>query len=198
MEEQNKKQNEETRVPVPRAKAKVRKKTELQKFAEEFISDNVSNVPSYVRREIVIPAIIEAIRKVLITAFDMTFSNAARPKSRDKTRPDYGKEAYRAYYDDRDDYRRQSSNQNKNRYGFDSMGFETKQEAEDVLNDMRDLLFQYRFVRVADMYQLCDRMPKSTDYNYGWKTLPDNVAVKIDSEGIWYIDLPRPIVDPRL
>lgn len=69
--------------------------------------------------------------------------------------------------------------------------FDTRPDAEKVLDAMRDILDQYPSVSVADFYDLVgyNYGNNYTCNNYGWTDL-SNVTVTW-SRGAWYIALPR-------
>lgn len=72
--------------------------------------------------------------------------------------------------------------------------FNTRPDAEKVLDAMRDILDQYPSVSVADFYDLVgyNYGNNYTCNDYGWTDL-SNVTVTW-SRGAWYIALPRAIV----
>ena len=74
--------------------------------------------------------------------------------------------------------------------------FDSIEEAEDVLNELRSIIQQYGFVRIADLFDLAEVTPPE-DYigdDYGWDDLNSvevefiGIGVKHSSE--WRIMLP--------
>lgn len=72
---------------------------------------------------------------------------------------------------------------------FDNVLFDTKENAEKILNAMRDILTEYGFVTVADLYDLVGFKTHYKQNYYGWISLPSTVSE--DSNG-WFIDLKQP------
>lgn len=71
--------------------------------------------------------------------------------------------------------------------------FDTRAEAERVLECMRSLLEEYQQVRVADYYEFVEMDSQGyTDNSYGWRNL-DMADVRRSMNMMYYIDLPRPI-----
>lgn len=75
--------------------------------------------------------------------------------------------------------------------------YNTKKDAMAVLNDMHDILKEYGYVTVMDMYDLSD-MITFRPYRlvrHGWTNL-DDVTVQKQARG-WIVDLPVPIIFKR-
>ena len=74
--------------------------------------------------------------------------------------------------------------------GLDLITFETRKEAAQVLNEMRDLISDYSQCSVEDYYEINGHDYTFTDYSRGWTNLED---ARISSHhGKFYIDLPSP------
>lgn len=76
-------------------------------------------------------------------------------------------------------------------YAYENLAFEDFESAQDVLNQMRNALYQYGFVSVFDMYDFAHLFANNTDRNYGWYNLDGAVVVPIQ-EG-YKISLPRAV-----
>lgn len=74
--------------------------------------------------------------------------------------------------------------------------FSTKKEAKEVLRYMREILYRYGVVTVADFHDLCDIRSAYTDNNYGWVKLQPVEIVKDVCFGLneWRIKLPDPMI----
>lgn len=66
--------------------------------------------------------------------------------------------------------------------------FETDTEAKKVLNNMKDIIYEYGKVTISDYYDLVGKTACYTDHKYGWTNL-DKVTVRYCKHG-YYIDLP--------
>lgn len=67
-----------------------------------------------------------------------------------------------------------------------------KEEADAVLEQMKDIVDQYQVVSVADLYEMCGLPTNYTDNDWGWYSLvPSSVRQARDG---WLIDLP-PVVN---
>ena len=73
----------------------------------------------------------------------------------------------------------------------DSITYETRGDAEVVLDAMRRHLETYHIVTVAQMYEYSNlQTPNWTANNYGWTDL-DDARIRRDYDGDYIIDLPR-------
>lgn len=77
------------------------------------------------------------------------------------------------------------------RHAFDEVVIQTRQEAEDVLDAMFDLLSQYESVNVADLYELTGIQSSHTDHKWGWVELRGATVGRTRS-GQYFLDLPEP------
>ena len=76
-------------------------------------------------------------------------------------------------------------------YECDSLGYESRGDAEAVLASMVNHLMYYPFVTVAQMYEFSGlTLQNWTANNYGWSDLT-GVSVKRSFDGDYVIDLPK-------
>jgi hypothetical protein len=166
---------------------KTKKKNEIRKFTDVFISEDVSNVRSYILMDVLVPAIKKAVSDIIKDGIDMLLygdSNGSRRRERDDIRP-----SYRKYYDDRD-RSRSRERERVNVYSFDDIVLNNRGDAEDVLDNMLDIIEEYGTVSVADMYDLVGMSSNYTDNKYGWTDLR-TAHVERERSGGYIIKLPR-------
>ena len=165
-EEQKQKQEREKVEKVVTGKARRKKKSELSKVGDVFVSEDVKNVKDHVLFDVLVPAIKKALADVVTDGINMIlFGDTGRGKSRSGS-------SYIAYdrrYDD-SSYRRPQSRRPAG-YDFDDVILDTRGEADDVLDRMREILERYGIVRVADFYELVGFDSDYTDNKYGWTSL---------------------------
>lgn len=188
--EQQAAQKEEKRVkkPVVTGTVKTKKKSELHKFADIFISEDAKNVKSYVFEDVLIPAIKKAISDIVRDGIDMIlYGDSGRGKSRSGSSSYV---SYRDYSNRRDDDRR-STSRARSGYSYDDIIVGSRGEAEEVLSQMDDLIDNYGDVSVADLYDLVGKSSNYTDCKYGWKNVRNAEAVRV-RDG-YLLKLPRVI-----
>lgn len=191
-EEQKAAASDEKRIQsVIKGATKTKKKNPITKFTDIFISEDVSNVKSWLIMDLLLPTI----KKAILGALDMTLpgGNVSHGATRYDSTP---KISYRKYYDDpRDDDRfaRTSRPASKSRFDYDEIHFDYRSDAEIVLDQMRDAIREYKLVTVNDLYDACRLQAPYTSNKYGWTNL-DKAKVVRTNDG-YIIDLPpaRPI-----
>ena len=165
---------------------KTKKKNEIRKFTDVFISEDVSNVKSYILMDVLIPAVKKAISDIVTNGIEMMLwgdTNHSKRERNNSMRP-----SYRSFYEDKNsrDYRPQT----RTVYSFDDIILDSRADAEEVLDSMGDIIESYGVVSVADMYDLVGEVSKYTDNKYGWTDLR-TAHVERDRSGGYYIKLPR-------
>lgn len=172
---------------VIRGSVKTKKKNEVRKFADVFISEDAHNVGSYVFSEVFVPAVKKAVSDIVKDGIDMIFYGSTNHK--DRSRDGGMRPSYRSFYDDRND-RREYKPQVRSLYSFDDIILDNRADAEEVLDNMGDIIERYGVVSVADMYDLVGVTGNYTDYNYGWTDLR-TAHVERDRSGGYFIKLPK-------
>lgn len=74
----------------------------------------------------------------------------------------------------------------------DNISFETRAEAEKVLDEMKEVLNEYGNLSIEDYYDLVNhRSVLPSDRTHGWLDL-SSTEVRKNIDGHWYIDLEKP------
>lgn len=160
---------------VVKGKVKTKKKGELSKFKDMFISEDVSDVKSYIFMDVLIPAAKKAISDIVRDGIDMIlYGNTHRRSS--SSGASYV--SYRSYSDrDRRDDRRES--RTRTGYSYDDIVLEDRGEAEEVIERMTELIDTYDVVSVADLYDLVGKPGNYTDNKYGWTNLRNAEPIRV-------------------
>ena len=189
---------------------KVKKSTGRQ-FLQSFIVEDFGIVKDYLLFDILVPAVKDTIVDTACSAINMIFNGDAGRRNRWSSSSGWNRPSSRTSYGNiyrtsETGYFRPSTTERKSyedpgerwsrRSNLDYMDipFDTRPDAEKVLDAMRDILDQYPSVSVADFYDLVGYNYGSnyTCNDYGWTDL-SNVTVTW-SRGAWYIALPRATV----
>ena len=172
---------------VVTGKVKTKKKSEMSKFKDVFISEDISNVKSYVFLDVLIPAIKKALSDIIVNGTDMMLYGDIRDRKRS------GSGNYRNYStsgtrDNRGSERRRVG------YDFDDIILDSRGEAEEVLSRMDELMDTYGVVSVADLYDLVGVSCNYTDNKYGWTgSLRTAEAIRV-RDGGYMLKLPRAVL----
>lgn len=155
--------------------AKKRKKSELRKFTDVFIPEDIDSVRSYILMDVLVPTIKRGITDIVKNGIDMLFYGETDHRSGSSTA---SKVSYRSYYDkDRRDSH--PTNRTRTGYGYDDIVLDNRGEAEEVLERMDELVATYGTVSVADMYDLVGTTGSYTDNRYGWTDIRSAKVVRI-------------------
>lgn len=184
-------QKEEKKIEaVITGTAKTRKKSDIRKIAEAFVSEDANNVKSYILMDVIVPAAKKAISDIVTTAIDMILYGE---NGRNKKNTTTSKVSYRNYYEQESDtIRSKSSYDRRGGLDYDDILFDNRGDAESVLDAMNDIISQYGTVSVSDLYDLA-RVPNDnyTMNRYGWTNIGGATAVKVRDGYI--LKLPRAI-----
>ena len=158
---------------VVTGKVKTKKKSEVSKFKHVFISEDVSNVKSYILMDVLIPAAKKAISDIVSNGIDMILYGETRGR---KSSSGASYVSYRDY-SRRDD--RRDTSRTRTGYDYDDIILETRGEAEDVLERMNELIDTYDVVSVADLYDLVGKSCNYTDNKYGWTNIRNAEPIRV-------------------
>ena len=173
---------------VVNGRVKVKKKNEIRRFADVFISEDASNVKSYVVMDVLVPAIKKAISDIVTDGIDMIlYGETGRSKKRSESSSYV---SYRSYSDrDRRDDR---DSRSRSRFDCDDIIFDDRGEAEMVLDQMVDIIDTYDVVSIADVYDMVDITAPHTANRYGWTNLSNAKVISV-RDG-YKLKLPRATV----
>lgn len=183
------KQTAEKRVEkVINGNAKTRKKSDGRKLMDMLVTEDISSVKSHVFMDIIVPAIKKAIDDVVSDGIHMILYGG---KGRDRHRGPASRVSYSRYYDERTSQRDERNRERiRNGIDYDNIIFDSRGDAEAVLEAMDGVLEQYGMVRLADLYDLADISSNNYMANrYGWTDIHTAQAVRV-RDG-WMLKLPR-------
>lgn len=167
------KEREAQRLPeknvekVTTGAVKTKKKSELRKFTDVFISEDVESVKLYILMDVLVPTIKKAVVDIVSDGIQMIMYGE---KGGNANKSTASRVSYRSYYDRQRDDRgsRYSQPRQVGGYNYDDIILETRGEAEEVLSRMDELVETYNMVSVADLCDLVGATCKYTDNKYGW------------------------------
>lgn len=175
------KQEEKNITPVAHAKG-TRKKN---KFVSSVLAEEAADVKNTIVGDVLIPALKKTIVDAVTNSIEMLIYGSTGHTKKSGS----SKVSYRSYYDsdyrsrnDRRDYRAAG-------YDYDDLVFETRGEAEMILDNMHEILDRYKVVTVADLYDLAGAPGRYTDNKFGWTDIGSASVVRIRDGFV--IKLPR-------
>ena len=158
---------------------KTKKKSEISKLSDIFISEDAANVKNYIFFDVLVPAIKNAIIDIATDSVNMIFGGSRRRNNVNYSNP--SRSSYISYnkYSDRRDERRYDDSRSRTGYSYDDIILETRGDAEEVLDQMESLIDTYGMVSVADMYDLVGKSCNYTDNKYGWTNLRNAEPIRM-------------------
>lgn len=182
-----KEQEKKEVTKVVSGNVKTKKKGAAGKMADVFISEDVSNVKNYIFMDVLVPAIKKAISDIVRDGIDMILYGES---GRSKRNSSGSKVSYASYYDGDRKASHTRSNNNA-RFDFEDIIFETRRDAEDVREQMEELIDHYGTVSVSDMYDMAGLTAPYTANKYGWINIRTAEPVRVRDGYI--LKLPRPM-----
>jgi hypothetical protein len=85
---------------------------------------------------------------------------------------------------------RQMTQRGRSFHQFDEIVLETRQEAEDVLDSLFELVDRFGSASVSDLYELVGVKATHTDEKWGWEDLRGTTPSRV--RGGYLLDLPDP------
>lgn len=160
---------------VVHGRVRTKPKSGVSKITDVFISEDASNVKSYIVMDILVPAVKKAISDIVRDGIDMILYGESRGR---KSSSASGYVSYRDYSrsDDRDRFR---DSRSRSSYAHDDIILDSRGEAEEVLTRMDELIDTYGNVSVADLYDLVGKSSEYTDNKYGWTNIRNAEPIRV-------------------
>lgn len=165
-----------------------RRKNEVRKLTDIFVHEDISNVKTYVFMDILVPAIKKAISDIVTDGVDMILFGGTTNHNKKGNTINGSYKNYVSFSSNNRDTR--DRGYSRDGYSYDDIRYETRGEAEAVLNQMDDILDQYQEVTVLDYYDLSGVTGNFTDNKYGWTDLRSASVERLRGGG-YIIKLPR-------
>jgi hypothetical protein len=174
---------------------RARSNNPIQRLAGAFISEDVGDIKSYILLDILIPAIKDAVWDLITNGSRMVlFGENGRPKSS----PAASKISYNRYYGSPDSRRRGVETSmgigraaSRSGLDYDDILFQTRGDAEAVIDAMNEIVGQYGVVSIGDLYDLAD-LPTdnyAAANKYGWTDIRGCKPIRVRDGYI--LKLPR-------
>lgn len=163
------------------------KKNSVRKLTNTFFAEDLNTVTNNLKDEVFIPGLKKLLVNLLKDGVDILF-NGSVSRSGNKDR----------FIGDRVSYDRFSSGRNSepirttNRFSYDDIEYESRTDAERVLDSMYATIKRYGWVTVGEMYDMVGRTAPFTANNYGWTDISTAYVDRVYGGG-YVIRLPRAI-----
>jgi len=174
-----------------------RKKSSGSRLRELFLGDDPASVLEYVVKDVMIPAAKDMITDAFAQGIErFFFGENARPRRR----PTSGTSVFGNTSQSHTNYTRYSSSssrpeerpvarRNRSSRDFDDIIIPNRGQAEEVLDQLKDIVDKYEAASVKDLYEIVGVDFHHTDAKWGWTNLED-ARIRRVSNG-YLLELPR-------
>lgn len=174
--------------PVVTGTVTKRKKGLFNRAANSIVEDTGEGVMEYIVTEVLIPAAKNMIADAFSQGIERLLFGGTRSSRSSGTRPGYT--SYNKVHNRTSYTRPELTRQQRARHDFDDIILDNRPEAEDVLDQLRELVDKYEVATVADLYQMVGLTEDFTDQKWGWYDLK-HAGIRVIRGG-YILSLPRP------
>lgn len=186
-------ETEEKKVEQITSSPAIRRKKGLGKqFKKTFFGGDARTALSYMIYNVFIPSTKEAFVDAVQQGIrQLVLGESSRQRNAPVSGPS-GYVSYNRYAMGQGQQRapRTLSQRGRARHDFDEIVLETRQEAEDAIDRMFDLVGQYGSATVSDLYELVGIQSTHADQKWGWEELRGAGVSRV--RGGYLLDLPDP------
>ena len=177
--------------PVVKGQVKVQKKSVLKRVVDAFVGEDVGDVKEYLIYDVAIPSVKNLFFDLVSNGVSMVlFGDTNRARNNNIRRN--GGTSYVSYSsignNRRNNDRTYARPNRRATHDFGDILFESRQDAEEVLSAMVDLVEIYGVATVSDLYDLVGKTSAYTDRGFGWNALGSSRVVRMRDGYI--LDLP--------
>jgi hypothetical protein len=159
--------------------------TKKKRTVGSKIAEDVVGVKEYLKKDVLIPSAKKLIVDLVKDGIEML---AYGSTGRRGDRPVVDRVSYDKRYVRSDD-RYASPVQPRARFDYDNIEFRSKDDADNVLRRLDEMIDTYGHARLSDLYDLIGESCDYTYNSYGWTNLSS--AKVLRTSGGYVLDLPR-------
>lgn len=184
------------------APAAQRKRGLGRKFKETFVGGSGRMAMEYVVTDIIVPELRDLMFNALQGGLDRLiygesrirrgYGGGSRSSSSSTSYDNLGHVNYNGIVSNKPSQGRPLSRQARERHDFRDIILQSRQDAEDVLDRMYDVLSRYGSVPVSTLYALTGIQSSHTDEKWGWTSL-SGARAATQRNGSYLLDLPDPV-----
>lgn len=152
---------------VPVAKARVKRESTARKVVGEIIREDARSVGETVLWDVIIPTVKNLISDTVIRGIESMLYGDSRPRSRNNY-SDYSGYSRPKGSRDRPVERRERRSARQAEPERNEIIFDTRSDANDVIDRMSDIIDQYGQASLADLNALIGASSNFIDDNWGW------------------------------
>jgi hypothetical protein len=180
---------------VTSASAVRRRRSLGKQFKHTFFGGDARTAMDYMVTSVILPSVKEMLVEAMSSGFERLIYGDSRPRRGTPMGPlgriSYDRMSSARRPDDRPPMPTRMSRQSRARHAFDEIVIQSRQEAEEVLDRLYDLISKYDAATVADLYELTGLESTHVDHKWGWSDLQGSAVGRVRGGG-YLLDLPEP------
>lgn len=185
-------QQDEPIERVTSGEAVQRKRGLGRQFKRTFINGTARGAAEYVVADVVVPTVRDLIFEAFQSGLErLVYGESRIRRSGGSSYPSVGHVNYQGISSNKPPASRVLSQRSRARHDFGEIRIQSRQEAEEVIERMFDILSRYGQVTVADLYALTGIQSSHTDVKWGWSALRGAKVASLRGGG-YLLDLPTP------
>lgn len=170
-----------------------RKKGFGSTLRENLGGEDARSVGSYIFIDVLIPAVKSMLADAASQGVERLLFGDSRGRARVSSGTRTGTSYNRMYSSSPSGTRkRELSNRGRSSHNFDEIIVESRGEAEEILDQLGNLVDDFGFAKVSDFYTLVDISGTYVDDRWGWDNLSSASTTRVRAG--YRIDLPQPIL----
>jgi hypothetical protein len=180
---------------ITSGEVRTRKRSVRRQFQEAFVVGDTRTAVEYMLFEVALPSMRDAVVDSLIGGIERLFQGDSRRRGAGPSPS--GSAPYTSYSSMFGQGagilaspKRGMSSRGRARHNFSEIVLNTRAEAEEVIDQMFEVIERWGEVSVADLYELLGVAADHTDQKWGWRTL-GGASVRRVRDG-YLLDLPQP------
>lgn len=157
--------------------SKVEKKSQMDKLASIFLTDDLDRIGGRIVQEAIIPNVVDVAKKILHKTIDVAFGAAS---SSSGSLPASNMTVYNSY--SKNNYSTTSQvpilSTRSNVYDYSEVRFRSQKDVQDVVRNLRAVIHTQGKVSVGKYLEFTNNRTIPNDYSYGWTQLDNDVYMQ--------------------
>lgn len=183
---------------VTTAEAEQRKRGLGRKFKDTFIGGSLRDTADYMVVDVVVPAVRDTIVDALQGGIERLFNGESNRPRRSAASSAYSGVGHINYTGmsrapTAQSAPRMLSRRSQTMHDFRELIIDSRREAEEVREQMYEILSRHGDVKLSDLYTLTGIQSSHVDHKWGWTSLQGFKLVRT-RDGRFLLDLPEPIL----
>ncbi len=164
------------------------KRSGTKKLLETFITEDAAVIKDHILLDVLVPTIKKAISDMVVNGIDILLYGES---GRTRRSGNVARVSYAGCYGG-SERRRSTPNANRNAVDYEDLTFETRSDADAVLDSMNEIISGFGKVSIGDLYDMAGVSNNNyTLNNYGWTDIAGCRSVRVPDG--YSLKLPRPV-----